>query len=79
MMNLNPALPAAVRLWREGRVAVRGRLRNPERQADESAQQPEHALRHLIGLGEHGGAGLNENVVSGVLGGLLGHIHILDA
>ena len=41
-------------------------------------QQLQHALRHLVGLGQHGLSGLNQDVVLGVGHHLLGHVRVAD-
>src|SRR5699024_4607571 len=43
-----------------------------------SAEQGEDALRELVGLGQHGGAGLLEDVGAGVADHLVGHVGVAD-
>ena len=43
-----------------------------------SAQQAEHVLRHLVGLGEHGRTGLLQDLGAGQLCGFLGEIGITN-
>ena len=42
-------------------------------------QKLEHRIGTLICLSQHGGARLDEDVVTGELSALLGNVHILDA
>ena len=41
-------------------------------------QQLQHALRHLVGLSQHGLRGLDQDVVLGVGHHLLGHVRVAD-
>ena len=47
-------------------------------QKDQLSEELEHALRHLVGLGQHGLGGLNQNVVLDVLHHLVGHVCVAD-
>jgi hypothetical protein len=42
-------------------------------------EEAQDGLGDLVGLGEHGGAGLDEDVGAGVLGGFLGDVDVFDA
>ena len=42
-------------------------------------QQSHHALRALIGLGQHGRARLDQDIVLRKLGAFFRHVHIFDA
>src|SRR6187551_2128900 len=61
-----------------GRPAWLGESEQPLT-GDRLADQTQGDLRALVGLGEHRGAGLDENVPAGELRALLGDVHIHDA
>ena len=44
-----------------------------------SAQQRQHLLRQLVGLGDHGGAGLLQHLGARQVGGFRGEVGVLDA
>src|SRR6478735_2286238 len=61
-----------------GRPAWLGESEQPLT-GDRLADQAQGDLRALVGLGEHRGAGLDQDVPAGELRALLGHVHIGDA
>ena len=48
------------------------------KQPNQLAQQLEHALGHLVGLGQHGLGGLDQDVILDVAHHLGGHIGVAD-